>query len=79
MKFLNIFKFLWVFFALLDPDPNSESGSRVGSTDLIKSGSNPDPGSGTLVFRLRTHLHDGEQVGEVLIHGGGDGDQLIVA
>ncbi len=30
---------LWVIFALLDPD--SEYGS--GSTDLIESGSNPDP------------------------------------
>jgi hypothetical protein len=31
---------LWVIIALLDPDPNSESGS--GSTDPIESGSNPD-------------------------------------
>ncbi len=30
---------MWVIFAL--PDPDSESGS--GSTDLIESGSNPDP------------------------------------
>jgi hypothetical protein len=34
MKFLEI-------FALLHPDPASESGS--GSTDMIESGSNPDP------------------------------------
>jgi hypothetical protein len=30
-----------VIFALLDPDPYSESGFR--STGLIESGSNPDP------------------------------------
>jgi hypothetical protein len=35
MKFHNFFLFLWVIFALLDPDPES--------TDLIESGSNPDP------------------------------------
>ncbi len=29
---------MWVIFALLDPDPDSESGS----TDLIESGSNPE-------------------------------------
>jgi hypothetical protein len=39
MKFLDFFLLLWVLFALLDPDPDSESGS----TDLIESGSNPDP------------------------------------
>jgi hypothetical protein len=32
---------LWVIFALLDPDSDSEYGS--GSTDLIEFGSNPDP------------------------------------
>jgi hypothetical protein len=32
---------LWVIFALLDPNPDSEPGS--GSTDPIESGSNPDP------------------------------------
>jgi hypothetical protein len=35
MKILYFFLFLWVIFALLDPD--SESG--YGSADLIKSGS----------------------------------------
>ncbi len=35
MKFHNFFLFLWVIFALMDPDPES--------TDLIESGSNPDP------------------------------------
>jgi hypothetical protein len=39
MKFLKKFLLLWVIFALLDPD--SESGT--GFTDLIESGSNPDP------------------------------------
>ncbi len=39
MKFL-----LWVIFALLDQDPDSESGS----TDPVESGSNPDPWSATL-------------------------------
>jgi hypothetical protein len=39
MKFLNFCQFKWVIFDLLDPD--SESG--YGSTDLIESGSNPDP------------------------------------
>ncbi len=41
MKFLIFFLLLWVIFALLGPDPDSESG--YGSTDLIESGSNPDP------------------------------------
>jgi hypothetical protein len=33
MKFLIFFLFLWVIFALLDPDSQSE----YGSTDLIES------------------------------------------
>jgi hypothetical protein len=41
MKFLPFFLLLWVIFALLDLDPDSES--VYGSTDLIESGSNPDP------------------------------------
>jgi hypothetical protein len=40
MKFLNFFLFLWVIFALLDPDLDSKSG--YGSTDLIESRYNPD-------------------------------------
>ncbi len=50
MKFLDLFLFLWVIFALLEPDPDSESVSGYWSTDLIESGSNPDPvpGSETL-------------------------------
>jgi hypothetical protein len=32
---------LWVIFALLDPDPDSEYGS--GSTGPIEYGSNTDP------------------------------------
>jgi hypothetical protein len=39
MNFYKFFPLLWVIFALLDPDPDSESGS----TDPIVSGSNPDP------------------------------------
>jgi hypothetical protein len=35
----TFFSFLWGIFALLDPD--SESGS--GSSDLIESGSSPNP------------------------------------
>jgi hypothetical protein len=34
MKFLNLFLLLWVIFALLDPDPDSEYGS--GSETLKK-------------------------------------------
>ena len=41
MKFLKFFLLLWVIFALLDPDPDSEYGS--GSTDPIESVSNWDP------------------------------------
>jgi hypothetical protein len=45
MKFLNFFLLLWVIFALLDSDPDTEFGSTdliefgSGSTDLIESGS----------------------------------------
>jgi hypothetical protein len=39
MKFLNFFLFFWVNFALLDLDPDFESGSGYGSTELIQSGS----------------------------------------
>ncbi len=48
MKFLNFFLFLWVIFALLDPDPDPESGS----TDLIESRS----GSETLVSWIWNYL-----------------------
>jgi hypothetical protein len=47
--------FLWVIFALLDPDPDSE----YGSTDPIESGSNPDPQPWLLVgvdFILRANF-----------------------
>jgi hypothetical protein len=37
----EFFLILWVIFALLDSDPDSESGS--GSTGPIEYGSNPDP------------------------------------
>ncbi len=39
---LIFFMFLWVIFALLDPDPDCEFGSWYGSRDTIESGSNPD-------------------------------------
>ncbi len=42
-KFTNFFLLLWVIFALLDPDPDSEYGSGSGSTDPIEYGSNTDP------------------------------------
>ncbi len=38
----NFFLCLWVIFALLDPDPDCESGFGYGSRDPIESGSNPD-------------------------------------
>jgi hypothetical protein len=40
IKFLNLFLFLWVIFALLDPDTDSEP--MCGSTGPIEPGSNPD-------------------------------------
>jgi hypothetical protein len=43
---------LWVIFALLDLDPDSEYGS--GSTDPIEYGSNTDP---DLVFSLKFEKH----------------------
>jgi hypothetical protein len=46
MKFLNFF--FTSFFALLDPDPDSESGSA----DLIESGSTPHPPSSLKTFSL---------------------------
>jgi hypothetical protein len=39
MNFYKFFLLLWVIFGLLDPDPDSESGS----TGPIEYGSNPDP------------------------------------
>jgi hypothetical protein len=53
MKFLNFFLLLWVIFALLDPDPDSEPEIGYGSTDLIESGYNPDPDPNT-ISRTRT-------------------------
>jgi hypothetical protein len=43
MKFVIFFLLLWVIFALLYPDPDSEYGPGSGSTDLIESGSKTDP------------------------------------
>jgi|688.fasta_scaffold1128622_1 hypothetical protein len=39
---------LWVIFALLDPDPDSEYGS--GSTDPIEYGSDPDHNPGYIIL-----------------------------
>jgi hypothetical protein len=39
IKFLDFILLLWVIFALLDLDPNPDSESGYGSTDLIESGS----------------------------------------
>jgi hypothetical protein len=50
MNFYKFFLLLWVIFALLDPDLDSESGS--GSTGPIEYGSNPDPGSGSETLTL---------------------------
>ncbi len=52
MKFLIFFPFLWFFFSLLDPDPDSEYG--YGSNDLIESGSISDPCNNPDDFRLLT-------------------------
>jgi hypothetical protein len=56
---------LWVIFALLDPDPDSESGS----TDPIESGSNPDP---QLFPQDESSAHDVNQR-HVLLYGSGRG------
>jgi hypothetical protein len=41
MKFINCFIFFWAIFALLDPDPDCESGYRdsieCGSTTLVRT------------------------------------------
>ncbi len=39
LKFINFFLFLWVIFALQDPNPDCESGPGYGSRDPIESGS----------------------------------------
>jgi hypothetical protein len=39
MKFFAFFLFMWLIYVLLDPDPDSKSGTN----DLIEPGSNPDP------------------------------------
>jgi hypothetical protein len=48
---------LWVIFALLDPDPDSGSGS----TDLIESGSNPDPQPCFLQYTIRDAMRVEEE------------------
>jgi hypothetical protein len=42
MKFNKCFHFFWVFFTLLDPDPDRASGSGPGSRDPVEYGSNTD-------------------------------------
>jgi hypothetical protein len=39
MKLIDFFLSIWVIFALLDSDPDCESGSGYGSWDPIESGS----------------------------------------
>jgi hypothetical protein len=56
---------LWVIFALLNPDPDSESGS--GSTDPIESG----PGSATLVNKYTVYTYTVCKGGERVIEGEG--------
>jgi hypothetical protein len=46
MKILDIFPFLWVIFALLDPDP--DSATQINA-DPYRSGSGYGSGSETLV------------------------------
>jgi hypothetical protein len=48
MKFLNFFLLLWVIFALLDLDQDSEYGS--GSTDLIEFGSGSETLESAVLF-----------------------------
>jgi hypothetical protein len=50
---------LWVIFALLDPDPDSEY--EFGSRDLIESGSNPDPQPCFLQYTLRDAMRVEEE------------------
>ncbi len=52
MKFRNFFLLLWVIFALLDLDPDSDykSVSGYGSTDLIEFGSKTVPECKFLIF-----------------------------
>ncbi len=47
MKFINFLLFLWVIFALLDPDPYFESGSMDPRAPL-----NPEP------IRKRIRIHN---------------------
>ncbi len=67
MKCLNFVLLLWVIFSLLDPDLDSESG--YGSTDLIESGSNPDPKTllATCPRCLTFSMEVGSMSGEVIL------------
>ncbi len=42
----------WVIFALLDPDPDCEAGSRYGSMDTIQSGSGSTALLSTQVYAI---------------------------
>jgi hypothetical protein len=42
IKFINYFQFLWVIFALLNPDPDTDSGTPL----------NPEP------IRIRIRIHN---------------------
>jgi hypothetical protein len=53
-EFSEFFLRLGIISALLDPD--SESGSGYGSTNLIESGSNPNPKHCLLPFWWLTNL-----------------------
>jgi hypothetical protein len=57
MKFINFISYLsGSFFALLDPDPDCESGLGYGSRDPVESGSNRDPDP-DLQHRKKAVLH----------------------
>jgi hypothetical protein len=51
MKILDFFLFLWVIFALLDPDPQFECGSGSSNSNTCGSGSGYGSGSETLLKR----------------------------
>jgi hypothetical protein len=81
MKYLKKILLLWVIFALLDPDPDSEYGSGCGSgsTDPIESGSNWDPQ--TVVTAPQDWLEQGRPGNAEEAAGGGGverGPALVV-
>jgi hypothetical protein len=54
MKILDFFLFLWVIFALLDPDPQFESGS--GSSNSNKCGSGSETLVSTFTATFKAHM-----------------------